>query len=103
MKTMYGNNLEIVNGKVIDHLEYAGNSDGNNIILNIYDNGENKYYHIPDNKPSILSSILNIKPSKKTLINRLRQYSHSRKHHNTRKKHHSSCKRRHTKRRHLFR
>ena len=81
-KNVYGSSVVKVNGETVKLLEYDGNSDGENIVLNINDNGKKNTVVVPDieysKKSHVFPRILNMKPDDETLINRLKSYRPSR-------------------------
>ena len=81
-QNVYGSSVVKVNGETVKLLEYDGNSDGENIVFNINDNGKKNTVVIPyieySKKSQVFPRILNMKPRDETLVNRLKSYIPSR-------------------------
>lgn len=85
-KKIYGTSVKKLNGKTIKRLEYDGESDGENMAINILQNGKMERLVIPERKryhsfvlPKIFYVEPKIKKSRKTKKKRKKSKKNRRK------------------------
>ena len=47
-KRVYGTSVKKINGRTVKRLEYDGDSDGENMVMNVMQNGTTKRFIIPE-------------------------------------------------------
>ncbi len=47
-KRVYGTSVKKINGRTVKRLEYDGDSDGENMVMNVMQNGTRKRFIIPE-------------------------------------------------------
>jgi len=47
-KRVYGTSVKKINGRTVKRLEYDGDSDGENMVMNVIQNGTRKRFIIPE-------------------------------------------------------
>ena len=81
-KKIYGTSVKKLNGKTIKRLEYDGESDGENMAINILQNGKIERLVIPERKryhSFVLPKIFYVEPKIKKSTRRRRRRRRSKK------------------------